>query len=116
MSRYDRSEQANQYRKHYSTKAWAALRRRALLRDGFRCQHEGCNVILRQGRDHPNSAVVHHLTPHKGDLALFYDLNNLQSVCWRCHSGDIQSQEVLGYSKEVGLDGWPVDPRNPAAG
>ena len=58
---------------------------------------------------------MNHLKPHEGDLKLFFDLNNLQTVCWRCHSGAIQSEEVLGYDTTIGADGWPVDKRNPAA-
>ena len=113
MGIYDRSPEARKYRKLYSTKAWAALRKEALTRDGYRCQHAGCGVMLQPGRNKPTSAVVHHVTPHKGDMELFYNIDNLQSVCWSCHSGDIQSQEVLGYDKQIGADGWPIDPKHP---
>ena len=54
-------------------------------------------------------AVVHHKTPHKGNLTLFYDPRNLEAVCWSCHSGAIQSEEALGYDTTIGADGWPVD-------
>jgi 5-methylcytosine-specific restriction protein A len=30
--------------------------------------------------------VVDHIIPHKGDKALFYDFDNLQSLCTRCHN------------------------------
>ena len=86
----------------------------ALTRDAYRCQHAGCGVHLQAGRRSPRSAVVHHLKPHKGDLELLFDLDNLQSVCWTCHSGDIQSQEALGYDTTIGADGWPVDPKHPS--
>lgn len=88
------------------------LRERALLRDGFRCQHKQCGAILKRGRSDPQSAVVHHITPHKGNLDLFFDLNNLQSVCWTCHSGDIQSIEARGFDTQIGDDGWPIDPKH----
>lgn len=52
--------------------------------------------------------------PHKGDYELFTDWTNLESVCDHCHNSHIQSEERLGYSKEIGLDGFPVDPRHPA--
>ena len=67
------------------------------------------------GRDHPCSAVVHHLEPHKGDLELIFDLDNLQSVCWTCHSDDIQSTEARRYDSTIGADGWPIDQRHPYA-
>jgi hypothetical protein len=84
-------------------------------RDAYRCQHAGCGVHLQAGRRSPHSAVVHHLKPHKGDLELFFDLDNLQSVCWTCHSGDIQSTEALGYDRTIGNDGWPIDPKHPSS-
>ena len=109
-----RSDEAAEYRKLYQTKQWRLLRERVLLRDGFRCQHKGCGAFLKRGRSHPQSAVVHHLMPHKGNLDLFFDEGNLQAVCWSCHSGAIQSDEALGYDKEIGLDGWPIDPKHPS--
>jgi 5-methylcytosine-specific restriction enzyme A len=30
--------------------------------------------------------VVDHVTPHKGDMKLFFDPSNLASVCTRCHN------------------------------
>lgn len=107
-----RTPEAAEYRKLYGTKHWRQLREQALLRDAFTCQR--CKCILKRGRSHPQSAVVHHINPHKGDHDLFFDLNNLQSVCWTCHSGAIQSEEVRGYSVEIGDDGWPIDPKHPS--
>ena len=97
----------------YCTKRWAALRREALTRDGYQCQR--CKAMLTNGRRSPRSAVVHHIEAHKGDGELFHDLANLQAVCWQCHSGAIQSEEVLGYDGTIGHDGWPIGPRHPSA-
>jgi 5-methylcytosine-specific restriction protein A len=110
-----RSSSAVEYRKMYMTKRWRILRDKILVRDNYQCQHKGCGQFLQSGRNHPRSAVVHHLVPHKGDHGLFYSPNNLQAVCWTCHSGDIQSQEALGYDNEIGADGWPTDPAHPGA-
>ena len=96
-----RSTTADEYRKLYYTKRWKQLRGTILTRDGYRCQR--CKVTLTNGRSDPRSAVVHHIQPHKGDLTLFNDPANLESVCWRCHSGAIQSEEALGYAK-TGFD------------
>ena len=109
-----RSSEAESYRVLYASKHWKTLRRQALTRDAYQCQHSGCGAHLQSVRDHPRSAVVHHLKPHKGDLGLFFDLDNLQSVCWSCHSGDIQSTEALGYDRTIGNDGWPIDPKHPS--
>jgi hypothetical protein len=48
---------------------------------------------------------VSQLKPHEGDLKLFFDLNSLQTVCWRCHSGPIQLDEAWGYDMTIGADG-----------
>jgi len=110
-----RTPEAEQYRKLYQGKAWRTLREQALLRDRYTCQHKGCGVALKRGRTSPRSAVVHHIKAHKGDLNLFYDINNLQSVCWSCHSGDIQQIEAKGFDTAIGEDGWPIDPNHPGA-
>ena len=109
----NRSTTADKYRKHYFTKQWRILRGTILTRDLYCCQR--CNVTLTDGRSDPRSAIVHHKQPHKGNLTLFYDPDNLEAVCWSCHSGAIQSEEALGYDKAIGADGWPVDARHPSA-
>lgn len=116
VSRADkwRTPEAAVYRKMYQTKQWRVLRERALLRDLYTCQHPGCGVSLTKGRSGDRAAVVHHIKAHKGDPCLFFDLNNLQSLCKRHHDSDAQSQEARGYSTQMGEDGWPVDPRHPA--
>jgi 5-methylcytosine-specific restriction endonuclease McrA len=108
-----RSPEAAEYRKLYNTPHWRRLREVALLRDSFTCQR--CKCFLKRGRTEAQSAVVHHLTPHKGNADLFFDIDNLQSVCWSCHSGVIQSEEARGYSAEIGEDGWPIDSNHPGA-
>jgi 5-methylcytosine-specific restriction endonuclease McrA len=112
--RDDRSAEAAHYRRLYAQKQWRHLRKQVLLRDLYRCQHPGCGKHLTGGRSHHSSAVVHHVKAHKGDLDLFYDASNLQSVCWSCHSGAIQSEEALGYDTTIGPDGWPTDPAHPS--
>jgi 5-methylcytosine-specific restriction endonuclease McrA len=107
-----RTPEAADYRKLYHTKQWRTLREQVLLRDLFTCQHKGCKAMLKRGRAHKRSAVVHHLNPHKGDHDLFFDVDNLQSVCWSCHSGDIQSIESRGFDVTIGEDGWPIDPNH----
>lgn len=106
-----RSTTADEYRKLYFTKKWRTLRGIILTRDQYRCQR--CKVILTSGRSDPRSAIVHHKQLHKGDLTLFYDTDNLEAVCWNCHSGAIQSAEALGYDRQVSEDGWPIDPKHP---
>jgi 5-methylcytosine-specific restriction enzyme A len=58
--------------------------------------------------------TVDHVEPHKGDVILFFDQRNLQSLCPPCHSRVKQGIERRGFDRAVGLDGWPIDPRHPA--
>ena len=116
MTRERRTAKANEYRKLYQTKQWAHLRNQALFRDRFRCQYKGCGVVLVMGKRTPNAAVVHHIKAHKGNLDLFYNIDNLQSVCKHHHDGVMQSEERLGYDKTIGEDGWPTSPTHPASG
>ncbi|WP_343040029.1 HNH endonuclease signature motif containing protein [Methylocystis heyeri] len=42
----------------------------------------------------PNPAtVVDHITPHKGDIKLFWDRKNWQPLCEPCHNSRKQREE-----------------------
>lgn len=107
MRRDYRSPEAAEYRKLYKTARWRALRAQVLA------AHPLCVSCQRGGRIVP-ATVVNHIVPHRGDVNLFFDRNNLEGVCKPCHDGPIQSAERRGYSGEIGPDGWPVDPKHPA--
>lgn len=32
------------------------------------------------------ATIADHITPHHGSEDLFYNMNNLQAMCWSCHS------------------------------
>ena len=63
------------------------LRWQTLLAAGFTCamcgKHEADTSRL----------VADHITPHRGDDALFWDASNLQCLCDSCHSGAKQVEE-----------------------
>jgi len=59
------------------------------------------------------ATVCDHRTPHKGDEELFYGAENHQSLCKAHHDGAKQSEESIGFSKAIGADGLPTDPRHP---
>ena len=109
MGRRDerRSEAAKAWRKLYRTAAWLALRAAQLA------AHPLCSRCLQRGFT-VAATVANHIIPHRGDLVLFFDPGNLESVCKPCHDGRIQSEERRGFSDEIGPDGFPVDPRHPA--
>ena len=60
--------------------------------------------------------VADHIRRHHGDEALFYDPQNLQSLCKKCHDTHKARAERSGetWSRAVGRDGWPLDPLHPA--
>lgn len=98
-----RSPEAEAYRKLYKLSRWKAARAAQLAKQPL------CERCLKRG-DIVAAGVVNHRTPHKGDWELFVSPDNHESCCKRCHDGDIQSEERLGYSNEVGADGYPIDP------
>ena len=68
----------------YKTARWQKLRWSVLLRDLFTCQI--CGAV--EGRK--GQAVADHKLPHRGDEALFWDADNLQCLCKRCHDSTKQ--------------------------
>jgi 5-methylcytosine-specific restriction protein A len=80
----------------------------------FRKQHPLCALCLASvPKRYAQADVVDHVVPHKGDMELFWDRTNWQSLCKPCHDGTKQQQEVKGYSKALGDDGLPIDPNHP---
>ena len=62
----------------YKTSRWQKLRLKVLVRDAYTCRATGAICI---GHHHaPNSPVVDHIRPHHGNEALFWSIDNLQTV------------------------------------
>jgi len=68
-----------EYRALYTTIGWSDMKRNQLR------SHPLCAEHGRKGRVVAGSQVDH-IIPHKGDLALFFDPSNLQTLCASCHS------------------------------
>lgn len=100
----DRLRAQDEARRLYQTKRWRDLRLVALERDGWMCRQTG--VYLVQGRTADNAAVVDHITPHRGDPALFFDLANLQSVAKSWHDSEKQKAEKSQARAQVRPGGW----------
>ena len=81
----------NAYRQWYKSTRWQRLRQQVLARDLYTCQHTG--VILSGRANAPDSPVVHHKVPHKGDEQLFWDINNLEAVSKQWHDSEAQRTE-----------------------
>jgi 5-methylcytosine-specific restriction enzyme A len=89
----------------YGTQRW---RRRARMQ--LR-QHPLCCMCERAGKITP-ATVADHVEPHRGSAYLFW-FGHLQSLCTAHHSGSKAEQERRGFTTDIGLDGWPTDPKHP---
>jgi 5-methylcytosine-specific restriction protein A len=77
---YDRFRGNQAWRKWYNTRRWQKLRWTALVRDAFTCQM--CGRL----EGDTSQLVADHWMPHKGDEALFWDFDNLKTLCKSpCH-------------------------------
>ena len=57
--------------------------------------------------------AVDHVTPHKGDEALFFDEDNWSPLCKPCHDGAKQEFEKSGTIRGCDVNGIPLDPAHP---
>ena len=67
------------HQKLYSTSWWKKARVRVLSRQPL-CVHCMKHDVITPAID------VDHIKDHKGDRALFFNENNLQPLCKRCHA------------------------------
>jgi 5-methylcytosine-specific restriction protein A len=89
----------------YRSSRWRRVRRAQLT------EHPLCRFCLEKGRV-TVATVVDHIKPHKGNINKFW-LGELQSLCLQCHNVTKADIERLGYRRDIGLDGWPLDKRHP---
>ena len=82
--RHDASR-PNARRRGY-TREWEKARRLFLQRNPL-CAHPGCGAP---------ATVVDHVTPHRGDPALFWDRSNWQPLCAHHHNAHKQRLERAG--------------------
>jgi len=79
------------WRAWYKTSRWQKLRQQVFVRDNYTCQRTGALCIGRHPA--PDSPVANHKKAHRGDPALFWDINNIETVTKEVHDGLIQSEE-----------------------
>lgn len=97
---------ANGYRQSIYGSKWRILRQRHLQLFPM------CVLCAELGIVEP-ATVVDHREPHRGNAELFYDENNLQSLCKTCHDSAKQAQEHSGHMRGSRLDGTPLDVTHP---
>ena len=79
----------NAYRRGYG-RDWSKARRLFLQDEPLcrRCAERGLLVA---------ATVVDHITPHKGSAALFWNRDNWQPLCKRCHDRKTVSEREAWY-------------------
>jgi 5-methylcytosine-specific restriction enzyme A len=91
--------------KWYGTARWLRRRARQLK------SHPLCAMCEARGIITP-ATICDHVVPHHGDRNKF-EFGKLQSLCVDCHDVDKRQVERLGFSRRIGADGWPTDPKHP---
>lgn len=74
-------------RRLYRAHRWRALRASFLAIEPL------CVQCARVGRV-TAAEEVDHITPHRGDLTLFWNVDNLQSLCASCHSAKTYAESL----------------------
>jgi 5-methylcytosine-specific restriction endonuclease McrA len=74
----------------------------------FLKSHPLCVICERLGK-FKDACVVDHIQPHKGDMVLFWDSSNWQSLCQHCHDSVKKAQEMGGLMPGCDVDGIPID-------
>lgn len=88
--------------KWYGLKVWKDLRAIRLAAEPL------CRCCKQQGRLTPGN-TVDHITPHRGDWALFTGYSNTQTLCRVCHSVGKQRDEHRGFTSGCDVHGIPYD-------
>lgn len=94
------------HNKLYDSTRWRKIRNSVLNAEPL------CRLCLKSGKETPSS-VADHIEPHKNDLALFYNRENLQGICASCHSGIKRMEENHGYDQSCDASGIPLSPNHP---
>lgn len=90
------------YKHLYNKKQWFRLRWRQLKKQPL------CELHLKL-KEIVAATIVDHKVPHRGDERLFFDEDNLQSLCKTCHDGAKQQVEKSGTLRGCDEDGMPLD-------
>ena len=82
----DRKEVTKQYDKQRGTRTERGYNNRWLrAREAWLNVHPLCECCKAEGRV-TSGVVVDHIIPHKGDMILFWDRTNWQTLCIPCHN------------------------------
>lgn len=89
----------------YSTSKWQKIRARQLYKSPLcaYCYAQGLIVAAN---------IVDHITPHKNNIDLFFDSQNLQSLCKHCHDSHKQRYEKSGRVIGCNTEGMPINAKS----
>jgi hypothetical protein len=90
----------------YSSARWKRIRAQQLRAEPW------CAMHKLNGKEVP-ATVADHIERHCGDPVAFWT-GRLQSLCRDCHQRHKRFYEQRGYTRDVGVDGYPLDPNHPA--
>lgn len=93
---------AGAYKHLYRDKRWHRLRYKQLQREPL-CRFCAKRGIVRA------ATIPDHITAHRGNEQLFFDPENLQSLCKWCHDSVKQQMEKSGIERGCDENGIPVD-------
>lgn len=111
---YDRKRRVEKpWRSWYNKKEWYQLKAHVIERDSVlisgrlvpQCQATG--ELLTGAKGQPNSPVVDHKQPHRGDPKKFFSANNCWTVSKSFHDSVKQRWEKRKHGP-IGEDGWPL--------
>ena len=83
---YDQARYHDEHRVLYRTSTWARIRKVHLQGQPL------CVECMKRSVITP-ATDVDHIVPHRGDRDLFFDSNNLQSLCKACHTAKTRRGE-----------------------
>jgi 5-methylcytosine-specific restriction endonuclease McrA len=95
-----RSAEAVEYRRLYGTARWRRIREYQLATSPL------CVWCLER-EEVTEATEVHHATPHRGDLELFWK-GPFVSTCKPCHSSRGQLEDHGKTVITFGVDGYPL--------
>lgn len=85
--------QEHQWQSMYQTSTWRAMRLAQLAKEPL------CQECMKEHRLTP-ATVADHAVVHRGNPALFYDPDNLQSMCASCHSSKTDREDA-GFGNPI---------------
>lgn len=76
------------HKRGYNTR-WGKFRKDYLFENPLcvHCQASGIQTPANE---------IDHITPHRGDQTLFWDIGNLQALCKSCHSKKTRHEQQMG--------------------